>query len=75
MGRFNFGSFWGLVQKSLDNINHEVNEQYSKVLFKFLEDKLGVPGDRGYMCVPKTHHTIIHFSGSQFFLIVNDPAR
>ena len=35
----------------MDNINPELNEQYSKALFNFVEEKLGVKDDRGYMCV------------------------
>ena len=38
-------------QTSLGNINPEVNEKYSATLFPYLKEKLGVPGDRGYMCV------------------------
>lgn len=39
------------MKVSLDNINPEANEVYSKALFEFVGKKLGVPGDRGYMCV------------------------
>ena len=37
------------VQDSLDNINRQVNEIYSKSLFGFFQKKLGVPGNRGYI--------------------------
>jgi len=36
-------------QDSLDNINEQANEGYSKVFFKFFEEKLGIPGNRGYI--------------------------
>jgi phenylpyruvate tautomerase len=36
-------------QTSLDNINPEKNEGYSKDLFAILNEELGVGGDRGYM--------------------------
>jgi hypothetical protein len=36
-------------QISLDNLNDEANEKYSKAFFSFFEEKLGVPGERGYM--------------------------
>lgn len=39
------------IQTSLDNINPEVNEKYSAEFFKYFKEKLGVPGDRGYMRV------------------------
>jgi phenylpyruvate tautomerase len=34
---------------SLDNLAPERNEAYSKDLFAFLKNQLGIPGDRGYM--------------------------
>ncbi|KAF8162838.1 Tautomerase/MIF superfamily [Crassisporium funariophilum] len=34
---------------SLDNINREVNEKYSKAFFDFFQEKLGVPSNRGYI--------------------------
>lgn len=37
------------IQDSLDNINREVNEKYSKAFFDFFQKKLGVPGNRGYI--------------------------
>jgi phenylpyruvate tautomerase len=40
------------VQISLDNINPEANEKYSKAFFDFFHKKLKVPGDRGYMYAP-----------------------
>ncbi len=37
------------AQMSLNNINPEANQQYSKAFFAFLKDKLGVEDTRGYM--------------------------
>lgn len=46
------------MKVSLDNINPEANEAYSKALFEFVGKKLGAPGDRGYMCVaPSSEQT------------------
>ncbi len=41
-------------QVSLDNLQPEKNEKYSKAFFEFFKEKLNVPGDRGYMCVMTT---------------------
>lgn len=38
-----------LAVVSLDNITPETNEEYSKKLFGYVEEKLGVPGHRGYI--------------------------
>ena len=37
------------IQDSLDNINDEANEKYSKAFFEFFQQKLGVPAKRGYI--------------------------
>ncbi|GJE88466.1 tautomerase/MIF [Phanerochaete sordida] len=34
---------------SLDNINADANEKYSKVLFEHVEQKLNIPDHRGYI--------------------------
>jgi phenylpyruvate tautomerase len=34
---------------SLDNINTEANEGYTKAFFQFFKEKLGIPGSRGYI--------------------------
>ncbi|TFK25820.1 Tautomerase/MIF [Coprinopsis marcescibilis] len=54
---------------SLDNINPEVNEKYSKALFKFFEDKLGVPGDRGYVVFNDPGRAYIGYEGTTFATI------
>ncbi|KAL4266463.1 MIF family protein [Pleurotus pulmonarius] len=61
-----FAPAFNLSIKSLDNINYEVNEQYSKVLFKFLEDKLGVPRDRGYIEFGDPGRVNMGFKGTTF---------
>ena len=33
----------------MDNLSPEKNEIYSKAFFGFVEEKLGVPHDRGYV--------------------------
>ncbi|KAF8894732.1 Tautomerase/MIF [Infundibulicybe gibba] len=38
-----------LTVTSLDNINPDANEAYSKKFFDFFKQELGVPGDRGYI--------------------------
>ncbi len=38
-----------IEQVSLDNFTPESTEGYSKSLFAFLTNALGIPGDRGYM--------------------------
>jgi len=38
-----------MVITSLDNINPTSNEQYSKTFFGYFKEKLGVPGERGYI--------------------------
>ncbi|KAG6850410.1 hypothetical protein H0H93_013635 [Arthromyces matolae] len=45
----NFDPAFTLSIISLDNLNPEANEKYSKAFFDFFKKKLGVPGDRGYM--------------------------
>jgi len=40
------------LQTSLDNLNEEANERYSKAFFGFFKEKLGVSTDRGYVSVP-----------------------
>ena len=49
------------AQISLDNLQPEKNEKYSKAFFEFFKEKLGVPGDRGYVYVTHSHHK--HRSG------------
>ena len=39
------------MQTSLDNLNEEANERYSKAFFDFFKEKLGVSTDRGYVSV------------------------
>lgn len=38
-----------MIQDSLDNINEEANEKYSKAFFDFFQQKLNVPAKRGYI--------------------------
>ena len=51
------------MQTTLDNLNEEANERYSKAFFDFFKEKLGVSTDRGYVSVA------IPFSGVPGFHI------
>lgn len=59
------------LQGSLDNINPELNENYSKLFFEYFSNELGIQDDRGYMYATTpfsewrtkstlTDHPIIH---------------
>jgi phenylpyruvate tautomerase len=37
------------IQDSLDNINREANERYSKAFFDYFQQRLGVTANRGYI--------------------------
>ena len=37
------------IQDSLDNINREANERYSKAFFDYFQKRLGVTANRGYI--------------------------
>ncbi|KAI0923910.1 hypothetical protein AcW1_006730 [Taiwanofungus camphoratus] len=52
-----FDPAFQLVITSLFNLNPEANQVFSKAFFDFFEEKLGVPGDRGYMSVSKCNHS------------------
>jgi hypothetical protein len=58
-------------QDSLDNINEQANEGYSKVFFKFFEEKLGTPGNRGYITFIDPGRAYIGY----VFIISFQPAR
>jgi len=51
---------------SLDNINTEANERYSKAFFDFFQEKLGVPGDRGYITFIDPGRGFIGHQGTTF---------
>ncbi|TFK72217.1 Tautomerase/MIF [Pluteus cervinus] len=51
---------------SLDNINPAANVQYSKALFEFLNKKLGVPGDRGYIAFLDPGRENLGYQGTTF---------
>lgn len=58
-----------LVITSLGNINPEVNEKYSATLFAYLKEKLGVPGDRGYITFNDPGNAYIGHEGTTFATI------
>ena len=37
------------MQDSLDNLNWQANEKYSKAFYDFFQKELGVLGNRGYI--------------------------
>ncbi|EED81730.1 predicted protein [Postia placenta Mad-698-R] len=55
-----------LTVTSLDNITPELNEGYSKVLYNFLESKLGIPGDRGYITFLDPGRAYMGYQGTTF---------
>jgi len=55
-----------LVITSLDNISPERNDGYSKIFFKFLKDKLGTPGDRGYITFYDPGRAYLGHEGTTF---------
>jgi len=44
-----FDPAFNLRIDSLDNINQQANERYSKEFFEFFQQQLGVPANRGYI--------------------------
>ncbi|KAF7323212.1 RNA helicase [Mycena chlorophos] len=46
-----FKPAFNLVITSLGNLNPQANEKYSAEFTEFLDAKLGIPNDRGYMSV------------------------
>ncbi|KAH6872103.1 Tautomerase/MIF superfamily [Coprinopsis sp. MPI-PUGE-AT-0042] len=51
---------------SLDNINPEANAKYSEALFAFFKEKLGVPGDRGYISFNDPGRAYLGHEGTTF---------
>ncbi|KAF8274264.1 Tautomerase/MIF [Lactarius quietus] len=63
------GSFdpaFQLTVIGLDNIMPETTEAYSKELFAFLNNKLGVPGDRGYILFNDPGRAYVGHEGTTF---------
>jgi len=58
-----------LVITSLDNINPEKNEAYSKDLFALLNKELGVRGDRGYITFYDPGRAYLGHQGTTFATI------
>ncbi|KAF8164027.1 Tautomerase/MIF superfamily, partial [Pholiota molesta] len=44
-----FDPAFSLRIDSLDNLSAELNDGYSKALFAFFQEKLGIPGTRGFI--------------------------
>ncbi|KAI0082863.1 Tautomerase/MIF [Panus rudis PR-1116 ss-1] len=54
---------------SLDNINPEANEKYSKELFQYFEEKLGITGSRGYISFHDPGRAYLGHKGTTFSAI------
>jgi len=54
---------------SLDNINPDLNAEYSEALFAFFKEKLGVPGNRGYIVFNDPGRAYIGHEGTTFATI------
>lgn len=54
---------------SLDNLNPEANERYSKVLSEYFAKKLGAPSDRGYIVFIDPGRANIGYKGTTFATI------
>ncbi|KAI9456697.1 Tautomerase/MIF [Lactarius psammicola] len=61
-----FDPAFQLTLISLDNITPESTEGYSKALFTFLNNTLGVPGDRGYVAFNDPGRAFIGHEGTTF---------
>lgn len=67
-----------LIKTSLDNLNPDANEKYSKVFSEFFAEKLGAGNDRGYMYVLKNsiYSTIpLTHMNMTFYSTFVDPGR
>ncbi|TEB31348.1 Tautomerase/MIF [Coprinellus micaceus] len=58
---------------SLGNINPEKNEKYSKQLFEFFKEKLGISGDRGYILFNDPGNSYLGYQGTTFATIFGKP--
>jgi phenylpyruvate tautomerase len=54
---------------SLDNINREANEKYSKAFFDFFQEKLSVPANRGYITYIDPGRENMGYNGTTFATI------
>ncbi|KAF8590507.1 Tautomerase/MIF [Ramaria rubella] len=57
------------VITSLDNINPEANEKYSATFFSYFKEKLGVPGNRGYISFYDPGRANLGFQSTTFATI------
>jgi len=55
-----------LVITSLDNISPDQNTAYSKIFFAFMKEKLGTPGDRGYITFYDPGRAYLGHEGTTF---------
>jgi len=57
---------FALTVTSLDNLNPEANEKYSAAFAEFIENKLGIPKDRGYITFQDPGRGYIGWKGTTF---------
>ncbi|KAJ7043043.1 Tautomerase/MIF superfamily [Mycena alexandri] len=60
---------FALTVISLDNLNTEENERYSVAFSKFIEEKLNIPSDRGYITFQDPGRGFSGFKGTTFATI------
>ncbi|KAF8228409.1 Tautomerase/MIF [Tricholoma matsutake] len=61
-----FDPTFSLTITSLDNLNPEANERYSKAIFDFFRSKLGIQGDRGYVTFIDPGRSFMGYNGVTF---------
>ncbi|KAJ6500631.1 Tautomerase/MIF superfamily [Mycena sanguinolenta] len=54
----------------LNDLNPEANEKYSAALSQFLQDKLGIPNDRGYINFCDPGRAFLGYKGTTFATIL-----
>ncbi|EJD53023.1 Tautomerase/MIF [Auricularia subglabra TFB-10046 SS5] len=59
-----------VIITSLGNISPDANEKYSATFFAFFNEKLGVPGDRGYISFVDPGYANIGYQGTTFAKIL-----
>ncbi|XP_037088446.1 macrophage migration inhibitory factor homolog [Pollicipes pollicipes] len=51
---------------AINNVNEEANRKYTEKVFKFMNDKFGIPGDRMYVIFFNPASTHVGFTGRLF---------
>ncbi|KAJ7778624.1 Tautomerase/MIF superfamily [Mycena maculata] len=66
---------FALTVTSLDNLNPEANLKYSAIFSEFLQSKLGIPNDRGYITFNDPGRAFLGYMGTTFETIFAKPSR